>query len=107
MTTISDERMSKALIYLAETDEPCAILRAEMERAEFKAKATKDALFMRLEGTVAERSAQAGCSDEYANAQGAYFDLLKQFESMRNKRSTESIVIEAWRSVSANRRQAT
>lgn len=104
--TISDDRMSKALTYLAETDEPCAILRADMERAEFKAKATKDALFMRLVGTVAERTAQAGASEEYSIAQNAYFDLLKSFEAMRNKRSTEAIVVEAWRSVNANRRQA-
>ena len=103
--TISVERMEKALVYLAETDEPCANLRAEMERAEFRAKATKDALFMRLEGTVAERTAQAGASEEFAAAMNSYFALMASWEAMRNKRGTEAIVCECWRSLNANRRQ--
>ena len=102
--TITTERMEKALSYLAETDETCAQLRADMERAEFKARATKDALFMRLTGTVAERTAQAGASEEYETAMNRYFDYLHAWESVRNKRGTESIVIEVWRSIGAARR---
>lgn len=103
--SLTQNRMEQALTYLAETDEPCASLRADMERHEFKAKVLKDAMFMRLEGTVAERNAQAGSSREYDDAMGIYFDCLKAFEGMRNKRQTEAIVCECWRSINANRRQ--
>jgi len=36
---ISDERAEKALRYLVDTDEPCALAKAEMERAEYGWKA--------------------------------------------------------------------
>ena len=103
--TITTERMEKALSYLAETDETCANLRADMERAEFKAKAIRDALFMRLTGTVAERTAQAGEKAEYHEAMNRYFGFVSAYESVKNKRSTEAIVCECWRSLNANRRQ--
>ena len=103
--TISTERMEQALTFMAETDQTCAQLRADMERAEFKARATKDALFMRLTGTVAERTAQAGASEEYETAMNRYFDFVSAYESVKNKLSTEAIVCECWRSLNANRRQ--
>lgn len=102
---INDDRLQKALTYLAETDEPCAALRADMERAEFKAKVIREAIFMREDGTVAERNAKAGSHDEYKQAMNVYFDLLKLYEAMRNKRGTESIVIDTWRSLESSRRQ--
>lgn len=102
---ISDKRLEQALTHLAKTDEPCAAARAEMERAEFKAKAIKDALFKRLEGSVADRTAEAGASDEYSAAMADYFAKLHEYEAMRNKRSTEAIVVDVWRSINASRRQ--
>lgn len=103
---ITKERMEEALMFLSGTDEECADLRAKMERAEYKAKAVRDAVFRHVEGTVADRTAQAGSSDEYMAAMNDYFDLLRMYEAMRNRRATETIVIEAWRSINANRRQA-
>ena len=103
--TITTERMEQALDYLSETDETCAQLHADMERAEWKAKAVRDALFMRLTGTVAERTAQAGASDEYKEAMNRYFDFIAAYEHVKNRRSTEAIVCECWRSVNSNRKQ--
>jgi hypothetical protein len=100
---ISEDRLQKALTYLAETDEPAAGLRADVERAEFKAKAVKDAVFLTLEGSVAERNALASTNKEYAKAMDDYFAALRASEAVRNKRSTESIVIEAWRSLNSGR----
>jgi len=100
---INESRLQKALTYLAETDEPAAVLRAESERAEYKAKAIKDALFLTFEGSVAERQAKAGSDKRYTDALDQYFDALKTSESMRNKRSTEVIVIDTWRSLNSGR----
>jgi hypothetical protein len=100
---INESRLSKALTYLAEHDEPCAHLHAAMERAEFKAKAVRDAVFMRLEGTVAERTAQAGASEEYEKAMELYFQFLGTYEAMKNKRATEGVVVDVWRSLNSSR----
>ena len=102
---VTDERAEKALRYLAETDEPAAEAKAEMERAEFAAKAVKDALFKRLDGSVADRQAEAGSSDEYAAAMDRYFRCVQMWEGVRNKRQTEALVCEIWRSVQANQRR--
>ena len=102
---ISDDRLQKALTYLAETDEPCADLKANTERAEFKAEAIRDAIFLRTDGTVAERTAVAKASKEYADAKEAQFIVLAQYEAMRNKRTTEAIVVDTWRTIQANQRR--
>lgn len=102
---IQDSRAEKALTYLVETDEECADLKATAERREFKAKAIRDAIFLRSEGSVAERSAIAGSADEYKAAMDAYFDALRRYEAMRNKRATEVIVMDTWRTIQANQRK--
>ena len=102
---ITDERAELALRFLVDNDEKAAELKADAERAEFKAKAIKDALFRRLTGSVADRTAEAGASAEYAMAMGDYFNALAEYEKVRNKRSTETIVIETWRTVQANQRR--
>jgi hypothetical protein len=103
---IDESRLAKALTYLATTDEPCAQLRTDMERAEFKAKAIKDVMFRHIEGrSVADRQAEAGTAEEYTEAMDAYFDTMQKYEAMRNKRTTETIVVETWRSLNASRRQ--
>jgi hypothetical protein len=102
---ISKDRLEKALTYLAETDEQLAEARMVMERCEFRAKATKDALIKHGEGGLGERTAAAGFDPEYTAAMDAYFAALMEHDKIRNKRQTESIIVEVWRSLSANRRQ--
>ena len=104
MIGLSDERAEKALKFLAQTDEECAALKAEAERAEFRAKAIRDTVFRHAEGSVADRTAYAGSCEEYSAAMDDYFAQLRKYEAMRNKRSTETIVWDTWRSIQANRR---
>ena len=102
---MDEARLGQALRYLATTDNECAELRTEMERCEFRAKVIKDAIFKRLEGSVADRQAEAGSSGEYGAAMDDYFSAMQRYEAMRNKRGTEVIIVEAWRSLNAGRRQ--
>jgi hypothetical protein len=102
---ISDERAQKALVYLAETDESCADAKADMERAEFKAKAVKNETFLHSTGTVAERQAFAECSVAHREALDDYFGAIRRYSAIANKRETERIVMDTWRTVQANRRQ--
>lgn len=100
---ISKDRLQDALVYLAETDEKCANLRADHARSEFKAKSVKSAVALAGTGTVADRQAAAECSTEYLDAKESEFDFFMRYEAMKNKRATQSIVIDTWRSLNAGR----
>ena len=103
---ISDDRLSKALHYLAETDEACAHFRADYARAEHKAKAIKGAIFTAIEkGSVADREAEAINDPAYVAAMAEHFDLFCKYEAMKNKRATEALVIEVWRSLNSARKK--
>lgn len=103
---IDEDRLHQALTYLAITDESCAGLRADMERMEFKAKVVKASVFKLSEGSVADRNAIADTATETGAAYETYFATMHKYEAMKNKRATEAIVIDTWRSMNANRRQA-
>lgn len=102
---IDDARAEQALRYLVATDESCAAAKAEMERTEFKAKAVKNAAFLHLEGTVAERNARAEVAPDYMKAMDEHFAAIRTYGAIANKRSTESIVMDTWRTVQANLRR--
>jgi hypothetical protein len=103
---ITQDRMDEALEYLLETDELCAALGADCERLEFKAKRTKAAIFNLTDGKSAtDRESKAGVAPEVEKAYDEYFKALEKFNTVRNKRATETIVFEAWRSLNSNRRQ--
>jgi hypothetical protein len=100
---IDDRRLEKALTRIAQTDERVAELHAEVERSEYRAKAVKDAVFLRSEGSVAERNAIAGTHPEYQAAMETYFTALKDHEAMRNERGKEMLICDVWRSMSSAR----
>ncbi|HXN96008.1 MAG TPA: hypothetical protein VN879_16000 [Candidatus Acidoferrales bacterium] len=100
---IDDERLETALKRLAKSDALVAELHMKAERAEFKAKATKDAIFLRSEGNVAERNALAGIHEDYAKAMDDYFTALQAHDTLKNERSREVIIIECWRSMNSTR----
>lgn len=102
---VTQERMENALAYLADTDEQCAALRADMERAEFRAKRKKAAVFQISAGSVAERNAIAETHEETGEAYEQYFKAMHEYHAMSNRRATETIVVDTWRSLNANRRQ--
>ena len=76
-----------------------------MERTEFKAKAVKATMFKLAEGSVADRNAAADTSAELAAAYEEHFKAMHAYHAMANKRSTEAIIVDTWRSMNANRRQ--
>jgi hypothetical protein len=100
---IPDSRLESALKKLAMTDEMSAELHMKLERAEFRAKAVKDAIFLRSEGSVAERNALAGIHPDYTAAMETYFEALQAHDTMKNERSREVIVIDCWRSLNSAR----
>ena len=101
---ISDERAEKALRYLVDTDESCALLKAEVERAEFGYKRTREAVFTHSAGTVAERQAGAMTHADTLAAHDRLVDAIAAHAKIANKRDTERIVMDTWRTIQANRR---
>ena len=102
---ISDERAEKALRFLVDTDESCALAKAEVERAEFSYKRTKEAVFTFSSGTVAERQAEAIQHADTLAANDKLVEAIANYSKIANKRDTERIVMDTWRTIQANRRQ--
>jgi hypothetical protein len=104
---ITDARAEKAIHYLAETDEAAAIAKVETARLEDEIKATKAAIVLRVEGSVAVREALAETHENTKAARKEYYDQLLIHERYYNRRKTEERITELWRSVNSNRRHGT
>jgi len=101
---INKDRLQQALTYLAETDEECGKLRADHARAEFKAKSINKTIFKNItNGSIADRQAEADTDEVYFQAKQAEFDAFFKYESMKNKRITQTIIVDVWRSLNAGR----
>ena len=100
---ITDKRLEQALTKIALSDATVAELHAGVERAESYAKAAKDAVFLRSEGSVADRQAIAGTHEDYALAMESYFVALQAYEKLRNERQREYLIADLWRSMSSAR----
>jgi hypothetical protein len=97
--------MDEAVHYVADSDDKAAELMADAERTELKARAIKDALIKHGEGSLGDRTAAAGCDQKYLDAMEAHFVALKEYNTVKNRRSTASLIVDVWRSENANRRQ--
>lgn len=100
---ISTERMELALKYLAETDEQFAELKTLVERSKLQMKSVFATIYLRVDGTVDERKSKAETHESHQETMQAYFTALKEYEHVRNKRGTESVVIDVWRSLNSSR----
>ena len=105
MSLVSEDRMEKALTYLAETDEPAALARAKAERLKVYGKTAKAYGFLDATGTVAEREAISVTTKQYLKWLEDLESAIMDSEQYSNKRSTEAGIREVWRSLHANRRQ--
>jgi len=103
---ISQDRLQKALTYLAESDEPFAKARGFMEGMSKQEKTVLGMEFLEKTGNNAEREYQARTSNKYEEWRTKYQGAVCDYELYRNKRITEALVVEVWRSLNSNRRQA-
>lgn len=101
---ISDEKLQKALHYLATTDETCAMARGLMVGLEKQEKTILGVEYGSATGTVGDRDAAARTSDQYREWREKYETAVVDYEILRNKRNTASVIVEVWRSENANRR---
>lgn len=101
---VTDKRVEKALEFLAESDEECALLKAEVGRTEHMAKVAEAMAFKYATGNNEERKAEARINDSVQEKWEVHFKAIGAYESVRAKRERASITIDLWRSLQANRR---
>lgn len=89
---IPDDRLQKALRYLAESDEPSAKARALVKALEQRRKTVKAYQYILAKGTVADREAAAYASPEYEEVTDAIENAVADSELYSNKRMTESLI---------------
>lgn len=103
---ITDEKLQKALSYLAETDEPCAKAKSYLAGTEKQEKTIIAIAFSDcLLRSVEERKQAAYRCDAYLAWQKKYQEAVYDFEIMRNKRQTAELIVEVWRTLQANQRR--
>ena len=101
---ISDDRLQQALTYLAETDEQAALLKTDVERKHWLMKKVESMIYLHSDGAVEKRKATAKVSSEVEQATNDWLEALAESEKVINKRKTESLITEIYRTESANRR---
>ena len=93
------------MAYLAETDENYANLKTLVLRCEILAKRARSRIFLTGEGNVESRKADAEVHGEVCAADDTYIEAMREFETLKARRSRAEILIDVWRSIEASRRR--
>ena len=102
---ISNERLTKALTYLAETDEECARRLGYYRGMEDQTKTIYAQCFNESMGsTIKQMEMHAYTDPNYIKHIDKINEARVEYETMRLKRKTEETIVEVWRSMNANRR---
>lgn len=102
---IGEEKLTKALGYLAETDHPYAQAKAAVDGYKYRLKIAKaQALLGAGSGTVPEKEAKAETDQGYRMMVDEYEDAVTDMHTMGTKRETAKLIIEVWRTEQANQR---
>ena len=103
---ISQERMEKALTYLADTDKQYGILRGMIEGLEHNLKIIEAQGIVNFQGTggVDYIKSMSRTSDDYKHLVSKIEEMSIEYHTLAAKRNTEATVIECGRSLNANKR---
>ena len=102
---ISEKRIEAALTLLRESDIPMANARALMTGLDDQKKTVLAVEFLKAEGGQGERQEKARASEAYKSHLEKYKAAVYDFEELRNRRQTEILIVETWRSINANQRR--
>ena len=105
---ISEQRLEKALIYRAETDEDHAKLKTQVEYLDWNKKKLKgDFITNKCSDNLSlgVRGEKWYASEEYGKFIEEHKEVYEKFNIMDNKRKTEGIIIDLFRTLEASRRK--
>jgi hypothetical protein len=100
--------MEAAMEFLAETDERYAEIKTLLARTEILAKRARARIFLTEAfgaGSVEARKAAAEVHSEVCAADDTYIGAMREFETLKARRSRAEILIDVWRSIEASRRK--
>lgn len=105
---IDEERLERALTFLAESDRHYAECKAELARSEILCKRVRARIYLETPSTetVAVRNAMTETAKDVCDADEGYCRRLREFETLKAQRQRAEIVIDVWRSLEASRRKA-
>ncbi len=103
---ISDERLDKAMCFLATTDLQAATAKSMVLRTEFTAKHTEALVYKALgnEGSVEDRKQAVRLDERVVKAWDEHFNAVRDYENLKAQRERNVLVVDLWRTVQANRR---
>ena len=102
---ITEDKLQAAIHGMSETDESCAMAKVNVARKEYLCKVARAKVFLNADGNIEQRKAKSEDSLQVNEAQEDYFIALGQYETLKAKRETNTLIIDVWRSENANRRQ--
>lgn len=103
---VDERKVEIALDYLNADPAPVALARKEVTDAENKCKRLWSQAFLDADGSVEARKAAAETDASYAAAQDEYSEAVKNLENERGKSRGAEMIIEVYRTESANTRRA-
>ena len=95
----------KALNFLVDTDEEAARAKVLYEGLYEQRKTIRAIQFLSATGSAAERTERAVASKEYQEHLQLIKDAQIEFEIIRNKRSSNILITDMWRSVNSNQKK--
>lgn len=103
---VTDDQVSAALEYLAIEPHPLAAAKYDLTAAENERAVTGANLFMGVQGSVEARKAQVELDPDYRKAKAEENTAAMEVENQKVKYDRAKLVIELWRTESANVRAA-
>ena len=103
-----DERVEKAVNYLATTDETAAKAKTLYKGLEAQIKTIEALEFKKTVNTgmtVPEKWAEVHTSQAYLDHHKKIYDAMLDHELFQNRRNTAELIFEFWRSTNSNKRQ--
>ena len=106
VSLVTEDRVDRALGFLAETDRECAAWKGAVLRTEHVAKVAEAMAFKLAEGSSAEERKQLSrTTPEVLAKWEEHFQAVTQYETVRARREREMLIVDLYRTESANRRQ--
>lgn len=104
---VTQEKMESALRYLAETDLQYGQARAAVDGLDYRIKMAEAQGYIDNlgQGTQEHIKSLARLTDDYKKLVNEYIEMKTLYETIGAKRKTGELIIEVWRSVSANQRR--
>lgn len=103
---ISEDRLQKALVYLAESDSNYGKLRGRVEGIEYRLKVAEAQGIIESQGKGNAEfiKSLSRASDKYRALVDEFIEAKTELETIAAKRKTEEIIISIWQSINANKR---